>query len=137
MKELTEQAQPYYEKIQKLAPIIREHADRAEREAQMTQEVADAFHDAGLFRMFLPRSMNGGELKIPDSLRLIEEVARIDASAGWNFAICSGGPLFGHYVSGAAFEKLFGGAREVGAGSLNPMTSQATRVDGGWRFSGK
>ncbi|HLI80995.1 MAG TPA: acyl-CoA dehydrogenase family protein [Candidatus Binataceae bacterium] len=137
MNQLSENARPYFDKIQKIAPIIREHADRAEREAQMTPEVADAFHDAGLFRIFLPRSMNGGDLTIPDSLRLIEEVARIDASAGWNFAICSGGPLFGHYVSRAAFEKLFSGAREVGAGSLNPMTSQATRVDGGWRFSGK
>ena len=137
MNQLSENAHPYFDKIQKIAPIIREHADRAEREAQMTQEVADAFHDAGLFRIFLPRSINGGEVTIPDSLRLIEEVARIDASAGWNFAICSGGPLFGHYVARAAFEKLFGGAREVGAGSLNPMTSQATRVEGGWRFSGK
>jgi alkylation response protein AidB-like acyl-CoA dehydrogenase len=137
MNELSPQAQPYFEKIQKLAPIIREHADRAEREAQMTQEVADAFHDAGLFRIFLPRNMNGGEVTIPDSLRLIEEVARIDASAGWNFAICSGGPVFGHFLSRPAFEKLFAHPRDVGAGSLNPMTSQAARVEGGWRFSGR
>ena len=137
MNQLSAAAQPYVDKIEKIAPIIREHADRAEREAQMTREVADAFHDAGLFRIFLPRSMNGGELTIPDSLRLIEQVARIDASAGWNFAICSGGPIFGHFVSRPAFEKLFSGSREVGAGSLNPMTSQATRVEGGWRFSGK
>ena len=48
---LSERARPYFEKVQKLAPIIREHADRAEREAQMPREVADAFHDAGLFRI--------------------------------------------------------------------------------------
>jgi alkylation response protein AidB-like acyl-CoA dehydrogenase len=137
MNELTERTQPYFEKIQKLAPIIREHADRAEREAQMTREVADAFHDAGLFRIYLPRTMSGGELTIPEARRLIEEVARVDASAGWNLAICSGGPIFGHFVSKASFEKLFSGPREVGAGSLNPMTSQATRVEGGWRFSGR
>ena len=137
MNQLSAAAQPYVEKIEKLAPIIREHADRAEREAQMTREVADAFHEAGLFRIFLPHGMEGGEPTIPDSLRLIEQVARIDASAGWNFAICSGGPIFGHFLSRPAFDKLFGGPREVGAGSLNPMTSQATRVDGGWRFSGK
>jgi alkylation response protein AidB-like acyl-CoA dehydrogenase len=137
MNQLTERAQPYFEKIPKLAPIIREHADRAEREAQMPQEVADAFHDAGLFRMFLPRSMNGGEVTIPDSLRLIEEVARIDASAGWNLAICGGGPIFGHHLSRDAFEKIYGAPRGVTAGTLNPMTSQATPVEGGWRFSGK
>ena len=137
MNELSERAQPYFDKVQKLAPIIREHADRAEREAQMTREVAEAFHGAGLFRIFLPHTMGGGELTIPDSLRIIEEMARIDASAGWNFAICSGGPIFGQYLSREAFEKIFSDPRAVGAGSLNPMTSQATRVEGGWRFSGK
>jgi alkylation response protein AidB-like acyl-CoA dehydrogenase len=137
MHELTERAKPYIEKIQNLAPIIREHADRAEREAQMPREVADAFHDAGLFRMFLPSTMAGGDLTVPDSLHLIEEVSRIDASAGWNLAICGGGPIFGHYLSRAAFEKIYGDPRGVTAGSLNPMTSQATPVEGGWRFSGK
>ena len=70
---LSERARPYFEKAQKLAPIIREHADRAEREAQMPREVIDAFHDAGLLRILLPRQMGGGELTIPDSLRLCEE----------------------------------------------------------------
>src|SRR5271166_5593196 len=125
MNQLSAAAQPYVEKIEKIAPVIREHADRAEREAQMTREVANAFHDAGLFRIFLPRTMGGGEVTIPDSLRLVEQVARIDASAGWNFAICSGGPIFGQYLSRAAFEKIFSDPRAVGAGSLNPMTSQA------------
>jgi alkylation response protein AidB-like acyl-CoA dehydrogenase len=96
---VSERTQPYFERITWLAPIIRKHADRAEREAQMPREIADALHQAGMFRIFLPRSMCGGELTIPDSLHLIEEVARIDASAGWNLAICSAGPLFGLFVT--------------------------------------
>src|SRR3981189_554793 len=99
MNQLSEALQAYFDKTHKLAPIIREHADRAEREAQMTREVADAFHDAGMFRIFLPRAMGGGEFSVPDSLRLIEEVARVDGSTGWNLAICAGGPIFGHYLS--------------------------------------
>jgi hypothetical protein len=35
-----------------------------------------------------------------------------------------------------AFDTIFGDPRAVSAGSLNPMTSQAAKVDGGWRFSG-
>ena len=137
MNELSERAKPYLDKVHKLAPIIHEHADRAEREAQMPREVADAFHEAGLFRILLPREMNGGGLTIPDALRTIEEVSRIDASAGWNLAICGGGPLFGQFLSRPAYEKIYGDPRGVSAGSLNPMTSQAVRVEGGWRFSGK
>ena len=134
---LSERAQPYFEKIQEIAPVIRECADRAEREAQMPREVVDAFHDAGLFRILIPREMGGGELTIPDSLRLTEEVARIDGSAGWNFAICAGGPLFGYNLSRAAFEKIYADPRGVSAGSLNPMTTQIVAVEGGWRLSGK
>jgi indole-3-acetate monooxygenase len=134
---LSERAKPYFEKAQKLAPIIREYADRAEREAQMSREVADAFHEAGLFRILVPRNMGGGELTIPDSLRLCEEVSRIDASAGWNLSICVGGPMFGYNLSRAAFEKIYSDPRGVSAGSLNPMTTQVIAADGGWRFSGK
>jgi alkylation response protein AidB-like acyl-CoA dehydrogenase len=137
MNHLSERVQPYFDKVNELAPIIREHADRAERDAQMTREVAEAFHATGMFRIFLPREMGGGELTIPESLRLCEEVSRIDGSTGWNLAICSGGPLFGHYLSREAFERIYGDPRGVSAGSLNPMTSRATQVEGGWRFSGK
>ena len=103
----------------------------------MPREVIDAFHEAGLLRILLPREMGGGELTIPDSLRLYEEVARIDGSAAWNLAICSGGPLFGHNLSRAAFEKIFGDPRGVSAGSLNPATTRVVAEKGGWRFSGK
>ncbi|HEV2169683.1 MAG TPA: acyl-CoA dehydrogenase family protein, partial [Candidatus Binatus sp.] len=133
---ISERVQPYFEKIEKIAPIICEHADRAESEAQMPREVAEAFHEAGLFRVVLPRQMGGGDLSIPDAMRLCEQIARIDASAGWNFAICSGGPMFGHNLSRAAFEKIYGDPRGVSAGSLNPV-SRVTPVQGGWKFSGK
>jgi indole-3-acetate monooxygenase len=136
-QDLSEIARPYFEKVQKLAPIIREHADRAEREAQMPREVVDAFHDAGLLRILLPRQMGGAELTIPDTLRITEEVARIDASAGWNLAICAGGPLFGYNLSRAAFETIYGDPRGVSAGSLNPATTQVIAVEGGWRFTGR
>ncbi|MFZ0680227.1 acyl-CoA dehydrogenase family protein [Candidatus Binatus sp.] len=134
---ISERARPYFEKVQKIGPIIRAHADRAEREAQMPREVIAAFHDAGLFRILIPRNMGGGELTIPDSLRLCEEVSRIDGSAGWNFAICSGSPLFGYNLSRAAFEKIYGDPLGVSAGSLNPATTRVVASDGGWRFSGK
>src|SRR5215831_3235033 len=134
---VSENARPYFEKIAQLAPTIRQHADRAEREAQMPCEVAEAFHKTGMFRILLPATMKGGGLTIPDSLRLIEQVAGIDGSAGWNLAICSGGPLFGHNLSRKAFETIYSDPRGLSAGSLNPMTSQAVAVEGGWRFSGK
>ena len=134
---LSERARPYLDKIRQIAPIIRENADRAEREAQLPSEVAEAFHQTGLFRILLPREMAGGDVTIPDSLHLCEEVGAIDGSAGWNLAICSSSPLFSNCLSRNAFDKIYSDPRAVGCGSLNPMTSQAVRTEGGWVFTGR
>ena len=127
----------YLERVRQLGPLVREHADRSERDAQLAPDIAEAFHVAGLFRIFLPAEMGGGELTLPESLRVFEEAARLDGSAGWNLSICAGGPLFGHFLTRDAFEHMFGDPRAVVAGSLNPMTTRVVASDGGWRFSGK
>jgi alkylation response protein AidB-like acyl-CoA dehydrogenase len=131
------QAADYVERARHLAPLVHAHADRAERTAQLPLEVAEAFHQAGLFRMLLPVELGGGGLTIPASLRVIQEVARLDGSAAWNLAICSGGPLFGHFISHDAFDEIFSDPRAVIAGSLNPTTTRVDSCAGGWRFSGR
>jgi alkylation response protein AidB-like acyl-CoA dehydrogenase len=130
-------AQIYFDKLAQLAPTIREYADRAEREGLLSREVVDAFHETALFRAMLPREMDGGGLTIPDGLRLCEEAARIDGSAGWNLSIYFTGPLFTHNLSRAVFEQIHRDSRTLLSGSLNPMTSEAVKVEGGWRFRGK
>ena len=127
----------YVARARALAPVIRAHADRSERESRLAPEIVEAFHAAGLFRILLPESMNGGGLSIPESLQVFEEVAKLDASSAWNLAICADGPIFGHFVERAAFEEIFSDPRAVLVGSLNPAGSRAVPCDGGWRFSGK
>ena len=127
----------YLERIERLAPLVREHAGETERGAQLAPAIVDALHDTGLFRIFLPERLGGGELTLPESLLVYEAMARIDASTGWNLAICSGGPLLGHFASREVFEEIFADPRAVCCGTLNPVTTQVTRCDGGWRFTGR
>jgi alkylation response protein AidB-like acyl-CoA dehydrogenase len=134
---LSERLATYLERVQVLAPLIREHASRSELESRLAQPIADALHDAGLYRVLLPHGMGGGELTIPESLRVFEEVARIDASTGWNLVICAGGPIFGHFVERAAFEDIFSDPRALIAGSLNPALVRLVARDGGYAFTGR
>lgn len=127
----------YLDRIDRLAPLVREHADRSEQERQLASPIVEALHDAGLFRIYLPAAMGGGGLDVPESLHVFEAMARLDASTGWNLSICAGGPLFGHFVSREAYEEIFGDPRAVIAGSLNPLGTRAVPCDGGWRYSGK
>jgi indole-3-acetate monooxygenase len=127
----------YIDRVGRLAPLIREHAAESEARAQLAPAVAEAFHEAGLFRILLPARMNGGDLTMPESLRVFEAAAAVEGSVGWNLAICAGGPIFGHFIARDAFEKLFVDPRAVIAGSLNAATTQAFPCAGGYRFTGK
>jgi alkylation response protein AidB-like acyl-CoA dehydrogenase len=127
----------YLARVRTLGPVVRSNAEQSEREAQLAPEVVEAFHEAGLFRILLPVAMGGGDLTLAESFRVFEELARLDGSAGWNLSICADGPLFGHFLARDAFEHVFEDPRAVGAGSLNPIGTQALRDDGGWRFTGR
>ena len=50
------------EAAQRIAPVIREHSDEAERERRLSPPVLAALHDAGLLRMCTPRSLGGLEV---------------------------------------------------------------------------
>jgi len=115
----------YIDRVGRLAPLIRAHAAESEARAQLSPAVAEAFHEAGLFRMLLPSRMNGGDLTMPESLRVFEAAAAVEGSVGWNLAICAGGPIFGHFIARHAFEEIFADPRAVIAGSLNAATTQA------------
>jgi indole-3-acetate monooxygenase len=132
---MTPEAKHWTAKAAELAPLIRDHAEEADRNARLSDAVAEALQTSGLNRVLLPRDMGGGGLTLPEMLPVIEELAKADASAGWTFAICGGGPLFGMRLAREAFHEIFSDPGARVAGSLAP-TGRAVPVDGGYRFSG-
>jgi indole-3-acetate monooxygenase len=127
----------WLERVKALEPVIRAHADTSERESRLAAPIVDALHQAGLFRILLPESMGGGDLTIPEAMRVFEAMARLDGSTGWNLVICGDGPVFGHFVTQDAFQRIFGDPRGVLVGTLNPAQTRAVECDGGYRFSGR
>nr|WP_309890420.1 acyl-CoA dehydrogenase family protein [Archangium sp.] len=63
-----------------LVPKLEVLSARMEHERRVLPEVLDALHAAGLFRLTLPRSQNGAETDPLTLLRVIETLARGDAS---------------------------------------------------------
>ena len=55
----TQQLDTLISSVRRLEPLIREHADEAERNGRLSQVVAAALAEAGVFRMFIPKSLGG------------------------------------------------------------------------------
>ena len=129
-RELTERART-------LAPLIRANADESERERRLAKPVVDALHEAGLFRMMLPRQLGGAGLNAVQVAPILEEVAAADGSAGWNLAIGAGNNAFLALLDDpSALAELVADPRALGAGSINPTSLRLAPAAGGYRVNG-
>jgi indole-3-acetate monooxygenase len=127
---------PLADIARRLEPLIREHADALEQ-GRIPAQLADALHDAGVFKAMLPREVGGLEAEPVEWLRMIEEFARINASVGWTAFIQSGVGL--GFLDPERFERfrVRGGGRLILAMNLGRMAGQAVKVEGGYRISGR
>lgn len=124
------------ESIEKLRPLIIEHAAAAEREKRLATPVLEALRDSGFFRMFRPKARGGLELSPSDEFRVIEALARIDSAAAWNVQISNASELFGGWFSDDATAEVFGPSEAIVAGAFNPHR-RAVAVEGGYRVTGR
>jgi alkylation response protein AidB-like acyl-CoA dehydrogenase len=123
--------------IDTLDPLIRHHADDAERRRRLALPVVRALTDAGIFRMCVPLALGGLEVSPLTFYRVVEAVARFDGSTGWCTFIGGSDGLVGAYLAPQTAEDLFGrDPRVILAGSVAPVGT-ATVVAGGYRVSGR
>ena len=92
---------------------------------------------AGLFRLWIPRSLGGEETDPMTLVRVVEEVSRADGAAGWCLAIGGEYGAFGGYLSADAAREIYGSDPLVRtAGALRPF-GNAVVVEGGYRVTGR
>jgi alkylation response protein AidB-like acyl-CoA dehydrogenase len=127
----------YRLQIERLSGLIRDHADEAEANRYLSQDVAQAMAEAGLYRVAAPRSIGGGEVHPSTQIRVIEAVSELDAAAGWNLMI--GIEVMGILASvypPEMVKEVYSDPRLIISGALNPM-GRATQSDGGYVVSGQ
>jgi alkylation response protein AidB-like acyl-CoA dehydrogenase len=125
------------ERAKGLIPLVDEHADEGERRGALADVVADAFHDAGLWGMWVPGVLGGGELEPVPSLEVLEHISYADASAGWVLmaaALATGADAA--YVGDEAIETLFPGGRLLVHAGQGTRPGRAVPTDGGYLLSG-
>jgi len=121
----------------RLRPSIAAAAAQIERERRVPEEIIKAIQDAGIFRMLLPREFGGDQVELPVAVAVTTEIARADASAGWQVVVGAGN----QYFLGKLGETSMRAAMAVGhdvlvRGALAPKGT-ARPVPGGYRLTGR
>jgi alkylation response protein AidB-like acyl-CoA dehydrogenase len=118
-----------------LIPVLQAAADRIEAGNELPPDVLDAMHDARMFRLLLPRSLGGAELRPINYIQCVEAIAQGDASVAWCMNQGAGCSMVAAYVAPAIAREVFGHPHDVLAWGQGPG-AKAIRSDGGWRVTG-
>jgi len=128
--------QDLLEAVERIRPLIEEHAESAEASRQLSSVVYDAMYRAGLFRMLAPRAHGGLEMHPVDAMQVWESIARTDSAAAWNLVMNQAISAYAAWLPPEGVRELFRDGPPITAGALNPPGA-ATRADGGWRITGQ
>lgn len=133
----TQQLNQLLDSVNTLAPLIRAHADEAERNHHLSPPVVAALKKAGFFRLYIPRSLGGLEVPPQTLYRVVEAIARIDGSTAWCTFIGGVIGVFGAFLPDPVAQRIFGTDPEVVLGGAIFPPGTATVHDGGYRVSGR
>ena len=123
------------DRVKRVAPLVRAARQRIEAARELPTDVLASLHEARLFRLLLPKWLDGDELDLATHAQAIEAMAAADASTAWVMGQGAGCAMAAAFLEPAAAKRLFGAANAVlawGAG----VQGKATAAPGGYRVTG-
>lgn len=126
----------YLRCVRDLSPQLAGAGEQIERARRIPESLLAGMIEAGLFRMLIPRTFGGGEANPLTFMRVVEEIAKIDASPAWNVgqnAVCA---IVSAYLEPKVAQQIFGNPRTILAWGPPDPGTRAVVEDGGYRVSG-
>jgi alkylation response protein AidB-like acyl-CoA dehydrogenase len=121
-----------------LAPRLRAAAEEIDRERRLPDDILQAMREAGFFRMEMPRDVGGLQIDPLLRIRVIEEIAAANGSAGWLLMLFSSqnGWAAG-WLPEATAQEIFGVNPDALLCLVAQPPGRAHVVPGGYRVSGR
>ncbi len=120
-----------------IAPLLREEGRRIEQLGQLTPAVVEALHASGLYRVLLPRQLNGYGGGLEVFAQVMETLAAADASTAWCVGQAVGCSMAAAYVEPEVAREIWGDdPRGVLAWGFQ-LEGRAKIVPGGFKVTGK
>ena len=119
-----------------LVAQLRHLSSHAETRGTLTPGQLSVIYEQKWFKLFVPSSLGGLALSLPEGVRLEEELARVDGSLGWTVTLCAGANLFVGYMDRSVAGPVFADSR-VCLGGSGQATGKAVAGGDGYRVSGR
>ncbi|HEY1969040.1 MAG TPA: acyl-CoA dehydrogenase family protein [Pseudonocardia sp.] len=124
-------------RAEKLVPLLRENAARADAERRLPDDVVSALIEAGIFRAWTPRRYGGFELDPVAHFEMTTHLSRGCSSTGWTVAMMTTTTWMACALPDQGQDEIFGADPEARfVGLFTPSAEPARRVDGGFLISG-
>lgn len=119
-----------------LGPALEAAADEIELIQDFPEPLATALHEAGLFRLLLPRSAGGEEVHPSAYLDAIVEASRHEGSVGWNLFVANSSALIAPFLPLESAREIYRDPRAVISWGP-PNACRIVAVPGGYRVTGE
>ncbi|MFZ1990792.1 MAG: acyl-CoA dehydrogenase family protein [Alphaproteobacteria bacterium] len=124
-------------RVRAYALEIAARAAEAETARTMPRDLVDSLRKAGVFGMVVPKHVGGPGIDFATTLRVIEELAAADGSAGWIAMIGCNGPYWYSHLPKERFEAIYANGPDVIGGGSTRNGGVAEIGDGGFLVNGK
>jgi 3-hydroxy-9,10-secoandrosta-1,3,5(10)-triene-9,17-dione monooxygenase len=130
-------SQAVLDAVRDLLPTFRERADETERLRVVPEASIKELGDTGFFRLLQPKRFDGFEADPVIFYTAVRDIASACGSTGWVSSVVGVHPWQVALFSDEAQQAVWGSDTSTRLSSSYAPTGKATRVDGGYRLSGR
>ena len=124
-------------RAREIVPVLARNAARTEAERRVVEENISLIDDADLFAIMRPERLGGLETNMRTTLEVSRELARGCGSTSWATTLMNVCSWFGGLFPDRAQRDVWEDAPGNRIAGVLAPTGEATRVEGGYRLSGK
>ncbi|MDN4174068.1 acyl-CoA dehydrogenase family protein [Nocardioides sp. SOB77] len=125
------------ERVHKAADVLREEAVPSDRLGRLTDRTVEAMKESGLVRLLQPVEHGGHEATLADFLEAAMSVGAASPSAGWVAGVVGVHPWEIAMMDPRVQDEIWGEDQDTWTASPYAPIGRATRVDGGFLFTGR
>jgi len=94
-----------------------EKAQESEKLGSLSQDWLEVIYQQKWFKLFVPKSLDGLGLSLPEALKLEEKISQMDGSLGWTVTLCAGAGWFVGFLDESFQSEIFSDPKVCLAGS--------------------